>query len=232
MWGWYYKLISYFSHNQFPVKPESKIPKNLSVTLEQFYKMTIIVIDNFEGGYYHPDMSKKWKASDQALLKDSGETMFGLDRMAGVQLNKYPEWRMFWDLVDLDKNNNPLSWGYQYRGGKSEIRLKELASKIMYQWFSYLAGKYILIGSMDEIANDDRLIIHFSYASWNGEGWFQKYAKALNEAIIKFPSNKDAIFNEAIKARTMATNKMGLPNRAIRQQGGHMMSLYKKLKLI
>ena len=84
---------------------------------------------------------------------------------------------------------------------------------------------------MDEIDNDDRLIIHFSYASWNWEGWFQKYSKALNSAIQKYEGNKEAIFNEAIKARTMAVNKWGLPNRAIRQQGTHMMQLFKKMKL-
>ena len=225
------KIIGRFAIEKLNQQPmPEKLPK-LSVTPDQFAAMTSIVIDNFEGGYYHPSMLKNFKPSDQAVLKDSGETMFGLDRMAGAQLAKYPEWKTFWDMVDADRKINTF-WKYQYRGGKLEPRLKELTSIIMYKWFSYLAGKYILISSMDEIANDNRLIVHFIYASWNGEGWFQKYAKALNAAILKFEGNKEAIFNEAIKARTLATNKLGLPNRAIRQQGQHMMELFKRLKWV
>lgn len=202
------------------------------ITAEKFSSLTSIVIDNFEGGYYHPNMLKNFKPSDQAVLKNSGETMFGLDRMAGAKLSKYIDWSKFWHMIDEDRSANPFNWKYQYRGGKLSLILKQLTSAIMYQWFTELAKKYILVGSMGEIANDDRLIIHFSYASWNGEGCFQKYSTALNNAIIKYEGNKEAIFNEAIKARTMATTKLGLPNRAIRQQGQHMMELFHKLNLV
>jgi hypothetical protein len=107
-----------------------------------------------------------------------------------------------------------------------------LASVIMYKWFQYLAKKYILVGSLDEIENDERLIIHFSYASWNGEGWFKKYATALNNAILKYTNNKEMIFNEAFKERLYATNKWGIPNKTIRQQGQNMMNLFRRLKLV
>lgn len=219
-----------------PALPE-KLPV-LNVTLEQFGPMTEIVIDNFEGGYYNPSMLKNFQAKDQAVLKNSGETLFGLDRMAGAQLARYPEWKQFWELIDADRDKNPFAWKYNYKGGsvfgKEAIapKLKRLAAAIMYQWFSYLAGRYILISSMDEIAADQRLIIHFSYSCWNGESWFEKYSMALNEAIKKYSGQKEAIFNEAIKARTMATNKFGLPNRAIRQQGQHMLELFKKIGLM
>lgn len=203
------------------------IPDNLpilSLSEKQFVSMTNIVIDNFEGGYYHPNMKRGFNTRSQKMLGDSGETLFGLDRKHGSQLAKYPEWKEFWNIVDKDKVNNKHLWRYNYRAGKLELILKELAAKIMYKWFNYLAGKYILISSMDEIANDDRLIIHFSYASWNGEGWFKRYATALNNAIQKYEGNKDLIFKEAIKARTESSNAV------IRQQGANMMALFKKLK--
>jgi len=219
-----------FDPIEIPALPD-KLPV-LNVTLEQFGPMTDIVIDNFEGGYYNPNMLKNFNAKDQALLKSSGETMFGLDRMAGAQLAIYPEWKQFWDVVDNDRLTNVGKWRYNYKGGLIAPKLKRLAAGIMYKWFSYLAGRHILISSMDEIANDQRLIIHFSYACWNGEGWFEKYSKALNDAIKKFPGQKDAIFNESIKARTMAVTKLWLPNRAIRQQGQHMMELFRKLGLV
>lgn len=229
MWNWFWNIVSKKAVEPIP-KPVLKT-KPMLITPEKFNYLTGIVIDNFEGGYYHPNMLKNFKPSDQDKLRASGETMFGLDRKAGAQLAQYPEWKIFWAAVDSSKVSHPLDFGYNKRGGMAGPKLKDLASAIMYKWFGYLAGKYILVGSMDEIAADDRLIIHFAYAGYNGEGWFQKYAKALNEAIIKFPGNKEAIFQEAIKARTMATNKLGLPNKVIRQQGVNMVKLFNKLHL-
>lgn len=209
---------------EIPSLPD-KLPK-LTVIEKDFVSLTNIVIDNFEGGYYHPSMKQKFNARSQKMLGDSGETMFGLDRKHGSQLSKYPEWQTFWNIIDRDKIENKHLWKYQFRGGRKQLELKELAAKIMYKWFNYLAGKYILISSMDEIANDDRLVIHFSYASWNGENWFQRYSKALNEAVNKYEGNKEEIFKQAIKARTESQNAV------IKQQGQKMIELFKKMKLI
>jgi hypothetical protein len=195
------------------------------LSTERFLSLTDIVIDNFEGGYYHPDMAQKMKPSDQALLAASGETMFGLDRKAGAQLAVYPEWKQFWDMIDKADARN--KWKHYGLGGVLNAPLKELAGKIMYQWFNHLAAKYLIGNSIDKISADDRLVIHFSYASWNGPGWFKKFADALNAA----KGTKEQIFQEAIKARTQATNKSGLPNKAIRQQGVNMMNLFAKLHL-
>lgn len=202
-----------------------KVPV-IGIDKDKFIELTGIVIDNFEGGYYHPDMKKNFKPSDQAKFGDSGETMYGLDRKHGAALVKYPEWVQFWGLVDDGKNNRPQEWKYGATKVTGASQLKIIAAAVMFKWFSYLSGKYILISSMDEIANDDRLIIHFSYASWNGEGWFERYAKALNAAIKLYEGNKEAIFTTAIKARTESSNKV------IAQQGANMMSLFKKLGLV
>lgn len=205
------------------------------VSLQQFTSLTAIVIDNFEGGYYHPDMLKNFKPSDQAKLRSSGETLFGLDRKAGAQLSKYPEWDQFWKKVDAERAAKPVAWKYQYRGGTAEDRLKNLTAAIMYKWFTYLTGQYVVVAAHAAIGNDDRLIIHFSYASWNGEGWFKKFAKALNAAIQQYPGDKDKIFREAIKARTEATstkNGKTVPNVVVRQQGANMIKLFKKMGLL
>ena len=73
----------------------------------------------------------------------------------------------------------------------------------VHQWFNRLAAKYFVGNSIDKIAADDRLVIHFSYGSWNGEGWFRKFAAALNGA----KGTKQQIFQTAIKARTEAPSK-------------------------
>ena len=189
------------------------------LSTERFLSLTNIVIDNFEGGYYHPDMAKKMKPSDQALLAASGETMFGLDRKAGAQLAVYPEWKQFWDMID--KANARTNWKHYSLGGALNAPLKNLAGRIMYQWFNRLTAKYLIGNSIDKIAADDRLVIHFSYASWNGEGWFKKFATALNAA----KGTKEQIFQTAIKARTEASSK------AIRNAGAKMMNLFVTLNM-
>lgn len=215
---------------EIPAIPIEKVPV-LSLSLDRFARITSdVVIPAFEGGYYHPAMKQNFKASDQAKLGDSGETLFGLDRKHGAQLARYPEWKTFWELTDQDRKLNPGIWKYNYKpAGELGRRLRWLASSIMFKWFSYLAGKYILVGAMDEIAADERLIIHFSYASWNGEGWFKRYAEALNKALQKhdgLANEKELIYKDTIKARTESSNKV------IRQQGANMIALFKKLKLI
>lgn len=196
----------------------------LSLTQERFTVMTELVIDGLEGGYYHPSMKSSFNLRSQKMLGDSGETMFGLDKKHGAALSKYPEWKEFWALVEKGKREQPSAWSYndKDRGGIYQNELKRLASAIMYKWFNYLAGKYILLSSMDEIANDPRLIIHFSYASWNGEGWFNKFASRLNVAVQNYEGDKEMIWREAIKARTESSNAV------IRQQGGNMLALIKK----
>lgn len=180
-----------------------------------------IVIPYFESGYYHPDMAKNYSAKDQAILKDSGETMFGEDRKAGKQLAVYPEWKQFWDMIDADRAKNPKLWKHYYMGGAINAPLKELCSKIMYQWFNYLAAKYLKGDAIDKIVADDRLLVHFSYASWNGEGWFERFAKALNKAT----GTREEIFKTAIDARLNA------PAKAIRNAGVKMLEVFKKLKM-
>lgn len=187
---------------------------------QRFIKLTGIVIDNFEGGYYHPDMKQHMSPQDREVMGDSGETMFGLDRKHGEQLSKYPEWEQFWSLIDdADAKDK---WKHYYIGGNLSEPLKLLCAKLMFKWFTYLADKYLTVVSQARINSDDRLIIHFSYASWNGEGWFQRYAKALNQAT----GSKEDIFNTAIKIRTQSANS------TIRQQGQHMITLFKNLKLL
>lgn len=221
--AWFWNIVSKQAVEPMPTKKPTMKPL-LQLSLEKFTSLTTVVIDNFESGYYHPHMMQKMSAANRKIMAASGETMFGLDRKAGSELAKYPEWPQFWAIID--KAGAAQKWKHYYLGGEYAPELKRLASAIMYKWFSYLAGKYILISSMDEIAADDRLIIHFSYASWNGESWFKRYSQALNKAVQKYEGNKQAIFLEAIKARTESSNVV------IRNQGKKMTDLFRKMKLV
>lgn len=185
------------------------------VTQEKFIQLTGLVIDHLEGGYYHPDMKKKMSPANAKKMGDSGETMFGIDRKHGTQLKKYPEWNEFWTRIDYDRADNPTNWKHYYRGGAQQPILKELCAKLMYQWFTELSKKYITHEAAQAIANDDRLIVHFSYAAWNGSGWFQRFAKVVNDSV-KAGQDKETIWKSALDSRLRSTNSI------IRQQAQNM----------
>jgi hypothetical protein len=48
----------------------------------KFDKITSLVIDKLEGGYYHPNMLIDGRVKD-IRYSGSGETMFGIDRLKG-----------------------------------------------------------------------------------------------------------------------------------------------------
>jgi hypothetical protein len=186
------------------------------ITRQRFTELTTLVIDNFEGGYYHPDMMAGMNAASRAILAASGETMYGLDRKAGDQLAQYPEWRVFWSVID--KAGARDTWKHYYMGGSYAPELKQLAGAIMYQWFNKLAARYLTAADITKIEADERLIIHFAYACWNGEGWFKRFAAALRKAT----GTREQIFQAAISARTMSTVA------AIRNAGRKMVALFEK----
>jgi len=115
----------------------------------KFQYITNLVIDNLEGGYWHPDFYIKGakRYPDGAFVsannfvkagyKDSGETLFGLDRHAGwnnwyrtTRKTDSPQGNLkfiysnvyqfnddnalkFWTTLDKLDARNKWDWGYQ-----------------------------------------------------------------------------------------------------------------------
>lgn len=175
------------------------------VTKQIFVRITNLVIKHIEGGYYHPNMLKNFNAASQKIMKASGETMFGLDRKHGIALSKYPEWNEFWKVID--DAGASTKWKHYYRGGALEPKLTELASAIMYPWFLGLCKKYISDAGTTAMINDERLLMNFSYASWNGTGWFKKFAAVLNN-VASITKDKETILKAVIGARLNSGNKV------------------------
>lgn len=194
-----------------------------------FNYVTGVVIDKLEGGYFHPDMRTNNPAKFGAYHR-SGETMFGLDRHAGHSLYystprktddvlanlkyiyngsysfKTPEAKEFWTTID--KANARRNWAWLYRGGDKYTKLRELASKIMFPQFSYLEKKYLSEKSREIVESDPRILFHFIYATWNGSGWFKKFADKFNKAVANGVTNKDKLLDVALKSRTESGNDL------------------------
>ena len=52
----------------------------------------------------------------------------------------------------------------------------------------------------ERVESNDRLLMHFSYASWNGPGYFKKFAKSLDDGVKSGKSDEELI-KQAISDR-------------------------------
>lgn len=175
------------------------------ITESKFIAVTDTVIDKLEGGYYHPKMLQDGRVKD-TRYSASGETMFGLDRRAGAGLAKHRGWAEFWSKIDSIGARN--KWDWNYKGGQYAPELKNLAGKVMYQEYVDLSKRYLSAESQKLVNSDNRLVFNFAYATWNGSGWFQRFAKVMNNAVAKGERNKDKLVDLLVAQRTQSSNSL------------------------
>ena len=178
----------------------------------KWLKVTKKVIDKLEGGYWNGSTSKNDKTSKlgicsnhpQGSMGASTETMFGLDRYNG-SIEKTADGKEFFRIIDSQKKELGMDkfcrkWKWLYRGGDLEDRLKTLAAKIMKHSYDRNANNYFTPELKKRVENNDRLLMHFSYASWNGPWFFQQFANSLNKAVKEGKSDKE-LLKQAISDR-------------------------------
>lgn len=155
------------------------------------------VIDNFEGGYWN-----YWQCKNHpwhSMYRASGETLFGLDRKAGNIESLGPEGKEFFRIIDDEKKKLGMSefcrkWTYNYRGGDLEERLKELAAKTMFREYEKNMSNYVKDPeTRKRIEANDGLLLHMSYATWNGPGHFQKFVKKLEDGVKQGKSDEELL---------------------------------------
>jgi len=193
-------------------KKETKVETKVS---NDFEKVTNQIIDQLEGGYYHPDMLKDGRVKD-SRYRNSGETMFGIDRKAGGSLeNDSSAGKEFWRLIDAQ--NARKNWKHEYMLKDNPAlskKLRKLVSQIMEPLF--IQNQKKLSPEARKLVNSDpRLYYNFAYATWNGPGWFQRFANQFNEEVKK---GKDT--NELVKF--VIDQRKNWPNSLIAQTGRKM----------
>jgi len=187
----------------------------------RYIKITNFIIDNIEGGYYHPDMLKDGRVKDNRY-SSSGETMFGIDRKNGGSLNTSPSGKKFWEVIDLLGARK--KWKWNYKGGEYEDRLKIGAASVMFEQYNKLASRYLSAESRKIIESDDRLLFNFIYATWNGSGWFKKFAEDFNEAVSKGTTNRNELVKVALNSRINSSSSL------VRQGGNKIAKIIDQLK--
>ena len=187
------------------------------LTDQKYYKKTVAyIIDNLEGGYYHPDMLNDGRIKD-ARYGNSGETMFGIDRLRGGTINETPAGRQFWSIID--NSGARYNWKWNYKGGNLAPQLKELVAEMMYPQYVKLSERYLSEKSKKIIESDERLFFNYVYATWNGSGWFQKFATKFNEAVASGTKNKNQLADLAVAMRKESTSSL------VRQGGAKIETL-------
>jgi hypothetical protein len=163
--------------------------------------------------------------------KASGETMFGIDRKMGGDINTSAAGKKFWNIID--DANAASTWKWNYKGGNLAESLKTLVVDMIYPLYTSLSSRYLDIKPKDIIDSDERLLFHFIYGTWNGPGWFKKFADDINKAVKNGITNTDELTQIAIDSRTKEGLKSGSkPNSLISQGGKKIAELFGTLKTV
>lgn len=198
------------------------------VSKEKFVDITKQVINTLEGGYFHPYMFDDGRLKHNSMYDASGETMMGLDRHAGhglyyssprlsssvrgnlpyIESGQYQyktkEAQEFW--TTLDKANARKNWKWNYKGGELQDKLTNLAAEIIYEPFTRYSNQYLSEKSRKIVESDPRLIFHFAYAVWNGQGRFRSYADDLNKWVDSGITDPNELVRKAVSSRANSSN--------------------------
>ena len=190
-----------------------------------FAEIVSLVIDKLEGGYFHPNMLLDGRVKDARYSK-SGETMFGIDRKQGGSINTSESGIKFWGLID--NANAASNWKWNYKGGPLAPELKRLAADMLKPPFNTLSKLYLKTPQALQIVKDSAaLTFHFVYATYNGSGWFKKFASDIMAAINTGITDPAALSKIAISSRTNEGLKKGSPpNSLIAQSGNKIAKLF------
>lgn len=187
-----------------------------------FRDFTEFTINNMEGGYYHPNMLLDGRVTDQRYAT-SGETMFGIDRRNGGNINTSESGIKFWTLID--NANAKDEWRWNYYGGNLKEQLIDLVAEIMQPLYMYFANKYLTTESINIMNKDNRLVFHFVYATWNGAWWFRYFAGIFNKAVASGIKDTNQLTDIVVNSRINNVDMYGKNNSLIAQGG-------RKIKII
>jgi hypothetical protein len=230
------------------VFPNSKNP--ITDAPLTFIQAAVQIIETLEGGYNNPQNmcrdhpfanpshkhhDKRGNPTNRAPVftdprfHKSGETMFGIDRVAGgsersknevVRKNAIEFWKRIdaagawtnWPLYHIP--SNPL---------KSELLL--LAAKMQEPLFNSSMQNYVSNPELRALVpTNGKLMFNFAYASWNGTGWFKAFGRKITDAYnkgLKDPNDLAEYFvNMRVNNEGLIGNKIGGQAYSLIRQGG------------
>lgn len=175
------------------------------LSANDFDKMMNVIIEKLEGGYYHPDMLSDGRIKDKRF-GNSGETLFGIDRKAGNWESRSSKGREFFAI--LDSVNARKNWNYNYMGGSYRPQLQKLATEMIKDDYISNSKKYLSKESQSIVNSNPKLTFNFIYATYNGPGWFQRFAKLINQLVESGTTDPDTLSKSLIDRRKYSENSL------------------------
>lgn len=187
-----------------------------------------LVIDNLEGGYYHPAMKSSLKGGEK--MGSSGETLFGIDRVHGADINKTASGIKFWNYVDKNSGWSPLSADkpkWEYSHVPKESTLRQYVADMILEAYALDKNYAKMTKEMEDLINSDaRLQLHFIYGVWNGMGNF----KNLYDSMVRYiKGNPNYTMNDLLKSAIAARRALGGNRVVIAQSASAVERLIAKL---
>lgn len=164
-------------------------------------KKTIVerVIQYLEGGYYNPVFH--YHGSDPRYAA-SGETMFGIDRKAGLPESKYVRSANFWN--EVDRLRGGLRWKWNFIPDEPvRSKLIGLAADYILPSFERSFNSYVGTHPVRRvIESDGRLLFHFVYAQYNGPAWLKGWAKLAKQSYDAGTTSSDGLLTILLDDRS------------------------------
>jgi hypothetical protein len=142
-------------------------------------------------------------------MGDSGETMFGMDRKHGRQESNSSAGVEFWKLIDAEDAKSNWKYGYALEDNPTlRDKLLDLVAQIMEPHFLDFSNRYLSDEAKSIIMSDPKLYFNFAYATYQGSGWFQKFAKKFNKKIEDGVTNIDELRDYVLQIRKESGNNI------------------------
>ena len=209
-------MKSFFLTSEFKIVPKAEdvsFDQGVSYTvvagpvkkeLSKFEEVTKQVIANLEGGYYNP----QYHATGDSRYNASGETMFGIDKVAGGSINKTSAGVAFWKKIGEAQTKAKWKWNY-IPPDPLQKELVDLAVQIMKPVYESNMKTYLNDPQLQKvIESDGRLLLNFVYACWNGPGWFKKWAREIKKAYKAGKTNSEDLLKLFVSLRVTSSNSL------------------------
>ena len=203
-----------------------KIQKQIT-SPQEIRDMVNVIINYIEGGYYHPNMREK-NPEKFRLFSSSTETLFGMDRYAG-DWEKTSAGQEFFNILDSEDASNKWSYNYKLEDNPSLAKkLKDLSADMINQKFVEYKKRYFTNEALDIVNSDAGLTFNFLYATYNGPGWFQKFANEINDEVSSGNTDPKSLLKVAIDTRKNWTSNKPHVTTLIRRTGDKVMGALQK----
>jgi len=194
---------------------------------EEIREMVKVIVSYIEGGYYHPKMKEK-NPEKFKLFGSSTETLFGIDRINGGWENTTAG-KEFFSLLDAE--NASEKWEYMYDLDDNPTlknKLIDLSAEMIGQKNESNKSRFFTPQARKIVNGDAGLTFNFLYATYNGEGWFQKFAREINEAVEQGTTDPKELLKIAIDTRKQWTSNKPHVTTLIRRTGDKVMGALQK----